>query len=641
LLELSLKYRDESEISSVGGQTADPYGTSRDNSETRADLRYQFGGDRFVNDAHLTYEDAEFNPRPRTNAPGQILTTGNRNDLVLNLGGGRDYQDKAQKGWSIQDDLTFNAFDWAGRHTVKTGVKYKQIKMNAFEQQPYNPQFYYDINTSTTIPYLVEFGAALPGLADPNVESTNKQFGIYLQDDWEINEHWLANIGVRWDYEQTPAWENYRTPVDVVAGINSQDPNGPAGQTYAQTLALGGINISDYISTGNNRSASTAGIQPRLGLSYDLFGDERHVIFAGAGRAYDRNVFDYLAIEQSKGTFPSYSFSIDAPGHPCAPGDTSCIPWNPAYFDRNNLAALVASNPSFGREVDLINNNLRTPYSDQFSLGMRNRVLLWNQAWNTSATVSYIESNNGIVFLLGNRRADGTFFTPGTTWGTQPWGLGVPGLGDLLIGKNGIETQSRMLLLQAEKPYSNESHWSATFAYTYTNAKENRTGAGSVDEHYIFDYPTVSDFGWHTSTGTPKHRLVASGIVDAPWGMTFSAKLTLSSPLEYEAVDCFNVDVPDNNHCYFHNFKPSGTLGYKQLDIALAKSWTTWSDLKVNLRADVLNVFNNENASAFDLWRGGPPNAGDAPVANPNYGTINEYYQPTRTFKLSLNVNWK
>ncbi|HEU4602896.1 MAG TPA: TonB-dependent receptor [Steroidobacteraceae bacterium] len=636
LLELTFKYRDESEITSVGDQTADPYATSRDNTEKRVDLRYQLSADRFLNDAHLTYEDASFNPRPKTNAPGQILTTGNRDDVVLRVGGGPDFQRKSQKGWSIQDDLTFNAFDWAGRHTVKTGLKYKQIKMNAFEQQPYNPQFYYDINTSTSIPYRVEFGAPLPGVPDPNIESTNKQFGIYLQDDWEINEHWLANIGVRWDYERTPAWENYVTPGDVVAAINSQDPNAAAGQTYAQTLALGGIDINDYISTGNNRDAFTGGIQPRLGLSYDLFGDERHVIFAGAGRAYDRNVFDYLAIEQSKGTFPTYTRTFDAPGHPCDAGATDCIAWDPAYFDRANLEALVASNPSFGREVDLINNNLRTPYSDQYSLGMRNRISIGNQDWNTTATLSYIRSKDRIVFLLGNRRPDGTFFEPGSTWGTQPWGFGLPGLGTLLIGRNGIETRSKMVLLQAEKPYTRESGWSATFAYTFTDATENRTRAAEADEHYIFDYPTVGDFGWHTSTGIPKHRLVATGIVDAPWEMTLSAKLTLSTPLQYEAIDCFNVDPQDGRHCYFHNFQPSGTLGYKQFDLALEKGWSTFSDdLQVRLRADILNVFNSENAAGFDNWRG------DGNGPNANFGDPTQYYQPTRTFKLSFNVNWK
>ncbi len=48
--------------------------------------------------------------------------------------------------------------------------------------------------------------------------------------------------------------------------------------TYAQTLAAGGVNINDYISNGNNRSAYKNEWQPRLGFSYDLNGDEEHVI---------------------------------------------------------------------------------------------------------------------------------------------------------------------------------------------------------------------------------------------------------------------------------------------------------------------------------------------------------------------------
>ena len=51
------------------------------------------------------------------------------------------------------------------------------------------------------------------------------------------------------------------------------------------------------------------------------------------------------------------------------------------------LQALVAAN-NLGVEVDLMNNDLKTPYSDQFSLGVRNRFELWNNDWNTSATVS-------------------------------------------------------------------------------------------------------------------------------------------------------------------------------------------------------------------------------------------------------------
>lgn len=636
LLELTAKVRDESELQDVGDRNTAQYASTKDNTDTRIDLRWQYSGASFLNDAHLTYEDAQFNPRPVTDEPGYQLTTGDFNKVILNLGGSPNYQDKGQTGYAFQDDLTFTAFDWHGAHTVKTGVKYKQVEVNAFEQQPYNPQFQYDVYNSLTIPFHVRFGAVLPGFDDPNVESKNKQFGIYLQDDWEVSSRLELNLGIRWDYEETPSYLDYVTPADVVAGLYAQNPYAGAtpGQTYAQSLALGGVDVNDYISTGKNRDAFMGAIQPRIGFSYDLSEDERHVVFGGVGRAYDRNVFDYIALERSKGTFPTYTRDIDSPGHPCTPGVGSCIAFDSSLFDRSTLEALVASNPQLGREVDLIDNDLKTPYSDQLSLGIRNRVVLWNQDWNTSATVSHIESNDGIVFLLGNRYADGSFRdVPGTIWGGQPWSNGIPNLGSLIIVTNGIKTRSNQLLLQAEKPYSSESGWMMTWAYTYTDAKENRTNAGATDERYIFDYPDVSGFGWHTSTGVPKHRLVATGVYDAPWGISLSSKLTLASPLEYEATNCY--DAVSDRYCFFQNFKPDHKIGYKSFDLAAQKTFQAWSGFSVRLRADILNVFDFENADKYDVYRG---NFG---TKNANYGDITSYLQPTRTFKVSFAFNWK
>lgn len=632
LLELTAKVRDESELESLGDQNTRSFASTKDNKETRIALRYQYNSDRFLNETHLTYEDASFNPRPVTIAPGYRLTTSDPTKVLLNLGGGENFQDKGQNGYGFQDDLTFQEFDWHGAHTVKTGLKYKRVRMNDFEQRPYNPQFYYDVDGDLAIPYQVSFGAPLPGLPDRNVTSRNNQFGIYLQDDWEVNDRLLLNLGVRWDYEETPSYLDYVTPADVVAGLNTTDPDAPA-RTYAQTLALGGVDVNDYISNGHNRKAFTGAIQPRLGFSYDLGQDQRHVVFGGAGRSYDRNVFDNIALEQAKGTFPTYTRHFDAPGHACTPGVGDCLAWDPSYFNRADLEAAVAANPSFGREINLISNDLKTPYSDQYSLGIRNRVLLWNQDWNTSVTVSYIESKDGIVFLLGNRYPDGSFRPPGITWGSAPFGRGIPGLGSLLIGKNGLATRATSLLLYAEKPYSSESRWGATFAYTFTAAKENRTNIGKSDEHYIFDYPDVRSFGWRTSTGVPKHRLVATGIWDGPWGLALSGKLTLSTPLEFEAINCF--DATSFDHCFFQNFKSSDTFGYRSLDLAVQKSFDVGTDFSINLRADVLNVFNYDNPESYELWRGGPQDP------NATFGNPTQYMQPTRTFKLSFNMGWR
>ncbi len=84
-------------------------------------------------------------------------------------------------------------------------------------------------------------------------------------------------------------------------------PTAPAGQTYAQTLANGGVNVNDYISNGHNRKAYTGEFQPRLGFSLDLNADQRHVIFGGYGRSYDRDLYDYLQVEVTKAALPEYT----------------------------------------------------------------------------------------------------------------------------------------------------------------------------------------------------------------------------------------------------------------------------------------------------------------------------------------------
>lgn len=615
LFELTAKYRTESEITGIGGTNARSYASSKDNDETRIDLRHQFSGASFLNDAHITFEDAYWNPRPLTFGNGSRLTTPDRRS-ILNIGGGQDFQDKGQRGIGFQNDLTFFDLAWHGDHTIKTGVKYKSVRVDAFEQQPYNPQFFYDITQSTSVPYRVEFGSVVPGVGDRNITSRNKQFGIYLQDDWQVNDRLTLNLGLRWDYEETPGYLDYVTRPELAAALR--------GWANIQNTDY---DIENYISDGSNRDAFKDAWQPRVGFSYDLSEDESRVLFGGAGRSYDRNLFDYLALEQSKGTFPRYGFDFNTPGHECA--GATCLEWNTAYLDEANLRALVAANPNLGGEVNMIANDLQTPYSDQFSLGIRNTF----GQWNSSVTLSHVRSHDGIVFTLGNRYPDGSFRPSGTTWGGQPWGFGVPGFGTLILADNGIETRLNSLLFSLEKPYSPEAGWGATFAYTFSEAEENRSNAAASDEHYLFDYPNTEGFGWKRSTGIARHRLVATGIVEGPWEMLFSAKATIETPSTYEAVNC--ADAVDWNNCFFDPFTPSGAFGRRQLDMAVSKDIVFGADYRLNFRIDVLNVFNYRNWNEYNNWRGGPGET------NPDFGTHGlGILLPTRTMKLSVGFNW-
>lgn len=622
LIELSVKLRREDETTNLGNQNTLPWSTLKSNDETRLDLRWQRSGADWVNDAHLSYENATFSPRARTEAPGYVLTTSDPNQVILNAGGGRDFQNKAQKGYALQNDLTLGGLEGYGSHVVKMGVKLKVVTLDAQERNPVNGQFAYDIGESTTDPFQVVFGAPLPGVGDGHARSRNTQLGLYAQDDWEVNKNLNFNLGLRWDYERSPAYLRYVTPPDVVAALRS----------FTGIHAPGsGVDIDDFISTGGNRKAFTGAWQPRLGFTLDLNADQRHVIFGGYARAYDRNLFDYLQLERTKATFPSYTFFFDTPAHDCAAAGTSCIAWDPVYYDPARLRAL-AGGTGAGREIDLLDNRLKTPRSDQLSLGMRHRV----GEWNTELTVSRIESRDGFVFLLGNRRPDGSFFATNTIWGA-PFGSTIPGFGSLLLGTNGLAMRSNALFFKVDRPYRIETGWGAALAYTFTAAKENR----EFNQRYALDYPSLDGYGWKRAGGVSRHRLVAVSFVDGPHEFVYSARLTLATAAPRYGTNCLG-SPPDSTGCFVDQIQPAGRRfllggpiwGLRQLDLAVSKAFKVPGGT-LRLRADLINVLNAKNYDGYNTWWGSDN------VPNPDLGKPDgSLAGPTRMLKLGLAYAW-
>lgn len=607
-IELTAKVRDEVELTGIGGVNAASYGIDKKNDETRLDLSHNWRTDNWLNDVHLTYEDASYNPRPHTVGSNGIVLTNKNRQSVLNTGGGRAFQDKSQSGWGLQEDFTYFAIPG---HVLKTGVKYKSVSLTASEQQPYNPQYSYNIQSGQLgTPYRAEWGAPLAGIGDGSAKADNMQFGIYLQDDWSATDNLTINAGLRWDYEESDSFLDYKTPSDVLAGI-----------TNWVGIKKSDLNINDYISNGSNRDSFKDAWQPRLGFSYK-FNDEHDItLFGGVGRAYDRNLFDNLQLETTKATFPTFSAEFE--GDVC---QNNCIKWDPKYLTLAGLTPLQTGNPGVGREVFMVNNNLKTPYSDQFSFGVRGSL---SEDWKGEVSLSRIVSKDGFAWRLANRRDNGSFFDTGASWGA-PWGFGIPGFGATIIGDNGIETKANSLYVKIEKP-KDDSDWGLTLAYTYTDPTTNRESG----EVFALDYPNLSDYGMHPANKVPNHRLVVTSTVALPLGVDFSAKLNLQTDQTYYGTDC----RAGWNACKFNTFVPKGSYTFKQFDIAFNKTIETgtWvSDSSLNLRLDVLNLFNTFNHDGYNTWFGG---AGEDLPAD--FGKANDSIAgPTRTVKLGLSWNW-
>ena len=634
-IELSGKYRHENAIVGTGTGVAASSALDQINYDRRFDIRWDHSADAWFNRLQLTYENAFFKPSAVNIGNGATYTAfDNQGQSILTTGAAdpRGTQNKGQKGPAIQDDFTFNDLEWHGDHVVKMGAKYKLIQLIAQDAGEFNPQFSYDVTPTGTlsVPYQVLFPITLPGTS-PVVRTNDKQFGAYIQDDWTVDEHLTLNLGARWDYEETPSYLNFVTPAAVVSALNAQDPNAPTGQTYAQSLAKGGVNVNDYISTGHNRHAQKNEFQPRFGFSYDISGDQQHVIHGGVGRSYDRTIYEILQLEQTKLALSEATITFPNPYHHCSPSP-NCIAWDPAYLGGIGILQGLLTGTTAGREVDLMNNRLRTPYSDQVSIGMRNQL----GEWITDVTWAQVNRFNGVVFTLGNRYPDGSFWKNGS----QPWGNGIPGFGSLIIANNGLTQKTQQVLISAQKPYTPESHWGISIAYTYTRAKQNND-SHDVTDQYAFDEETIRDYPYITSA-VAKHRLVVAGSNDLPWGLLLGYKLTLATPIPALGLACYGANTP--NGCVPLSVTPGGSrflsgpiFGYRSLDLQLTKNFKVYDQLSAYVRFDLLNAFNWNNYSDYTTNYGANGVLNSRPVI---YNPTGNILGTPREVKLTLGVKF-
>jgi outer membrane receptor protein involved in Fe transport len=653
-LELSAKYRRERQQAGAQGIIAASAASTYTNDEIRLQLNWDRTFGFAYNELKLTYEDTKDQPANASGRPGNQYAiagvAGNNFALALQTDGvdPRNYFGAFQKGPGFQDDLTFNPLIWHGEHSIKMGFKFKAVDVVSRDATT-APLYAYYVTPSgvDADPFQVVFGAQGDSSLPTESKSSNRQYGIYFQDDWTANEHWKYNLGVRYDYEQTPTYTNYITPDRYVTALTALDPNtdpafytlsdgtfigAPAGQHYDKSLANGGINIFDYISNGHNRKNPGNEIQPRFGVSYDLQGDQRHVIFAGAGRSYDRNVFSILQHESNKATLtvPTVQF-FNANNPSCASvadASNTCIPWDSSYLTANGLKSLVHSN--FG-EMHLINNRLKAPHSDQFSIGMRNKL----GDWITSVTLTHIISKDGVIARSGNRFGDGSWW-----WWKDGWYAGSAGAyggqpttpngqGVLWLFDNAKTTTNNQLLLSFDKPYSRESRWGASIAYTFSEASGRLIDNG--------DYQTE----WGVNSGAPvlvsnnvaKHRLVAVGNVDVPWGLTLGGKLVIETPRPFTGYTYDNPPPQDGlvEQYRYLDQRVANTIGYATIDFQATKSFKIPGAHSLEVRLDVLNAFDRHNYAQYNYDNAPQP---------PTYATNGNIRGVPRTLKLGLNVKF-
>lgn len=610
-LSASLRLRRESDRSPESRDLSAPGNdVEKKNDETRFDIKHEWARGGWLSEARVGYEDYVWNPHSaassafikyKVSPAGQNVLSNSQD--VLFVGGSPNAQKRGQKGTFVSEDLTYTGISG---HVLKGGAKFKAMKYDlsgtAFGVDTVETiidnltgQPYYS-GGSCTGTNITNGGnnsdqcfirRAIPGAA---ASFKNNQMGLYLQDDWAVTKQFELNIGARYDYESNMLNNSYVTPAARVAALKKLDVprwgiTPPAGQTYAQSLAKGGVNIDDFISTGSSRQAFKGGLAPRLGASYDLFGNRESVIFGGWGRSYDRTMANHALDELQK-------------------------------------------NEQAGGEIWMIKNKFKMPFADQLTVGLRQGL----GEWNAEFALSSVKAKNQFIWFGGNRDANGG-------WANQSpidplWG-GPDGYGTLILGDFVGETKTDSVLVKFEKPYTAASGWAMNVAYTYSNAKTT----SKEWNNDIFDWTYGrSTHGWNPSTLVDKQRLVVAGVTDKllPWGMSLSGKATWASGLPRRITSC----AAGWDKCISVE---GDATAFKQFDLGLSKEFAVVGH-KLGLRLDALNLFNAKNYGGFDDWGGGPVGTGGTKNAvggdNLNLGKPNSMRGDMRTYRLVASVKF-
>jgi len=559
-LELSYNGRYEKDTRNFGGLTPFETGVRFRNNVNTGILKFKHLGGTWLNESMLTFQRAQDNPRPVPG--GGPINRFYGFGCCAQLGPDITIQDFTQTRLALRHDISYAGLAWRGQHFLKAGVSLDFLNYKVLKRNGAIPRFVYEqfpqggsatAPDSFAIPDRVEFRAG-----NPNFVKDNTQFGVYLQDDWSVNERLTLNLGVRWDYETNMLNYDYVTPQAIRDSLTK----------YSDSLFVP-IDANRYFTDGTQRPRFKGAIQPRLGFSYALNEAGTTTIFGGFGIFYDRTLFDQAIEEVFAQQQPRYLIRFRVPG------DTTSgrVDWNDSYL--TGLAALDSlriANPQAGApEVKLIPNDLRPPRSNQFSLGIRH---LFGTVVVDAAYTGVRSSNVFTFYWVNQDRPCGN--------ATCDIRHTIPGFSTILVATNAGKTWYDALQVKVDRPYrsSDRVSWGAGLAYTLAQ----RQTEGFNDD---FSFLNGSHYPKQVRNDE-RHRIVANWIVDLPFagGVQFGGLITVGSGV--------NVDLGERIGDPAKPFRPGAfnRPAYKNVDLRLRKEFPRLGNARLAVTADLFNAFN-------------------------------------------------
>lgn len=577
LLDVSGFYRHETDVKDYGSQTSFQSANNILQNIWNGQGKYTRSGSSYLSETTLSYNNYQWHPTPTNAGVARENYFG-----ALLIGGGNNNQNFHQKRFTVREDFSYLGFHFAGDHVVKAGVYAANSKYDVQKFQDTPPTFNFRSDEMFAFPFEAHYG-----VGNPDLSASNNEYGVYIQDDWTPTSRLTVNVGLRWDYETDMLNNNYRTPDNVRS-------------------ALQGVLPAYFFTDGSQRPAYKNMWQPRFGVSYDVTGKGQTIVFAGYGRYFDRDVYNFVLDERFRLQYADRTFRFSADGAPR--NGFSTLIWNPSYLSQAGLDQLIANGTAPNPEVFLINNNTKPPRTDQFSAGVR-------QAFGpvgTSVTYAAMRGDNGFTYNFAKDANGNRIF--------------VNNFSNILVSEASKKFWYDAVYVTIDKPYTGASKWGVGLAYTY--GKSDQTG----NDLFSLDFPHANA-PRHPTPNDERHRIVFNGIVGLPFDVRASSLITLGTGLPYTILDAsLGFDRPQFK-LLLNEGRQSGTFPYQSWDLRLQKDFN-FGRARLGLVAEGFNLTNHDNFGCFEGF------ISRLPEVNPNFGKPNCLVTDGRRVQFGVNVGF-
>lgn len=418
-----------------------------------------------------------------------------------------------------------------------------------------------------------------------------RQYGVYLQDDWRLNDRVTVNAGIRYD---------------LVTGF-AIDQTGVTNFQKLQAAAQAGLfkGVTGFDQWGPSSREDYNNIQPRIGFAWDVRGDGRDLIRAGWGIYYD---FGYT---NANILFPGLS-AQGGSGSVFVVSNSAGIK-NPdgSFFKVGDPIANIASQNQVNPAGPFFSSNVavprvRQPWTSQISLGWSHQL---SESTVIDADYVHVEGKDlGVRWALntiigGTRRFASLGFSPANP--TLNMSIGASKFDGFNIG-----IRRRM-----------DRHVQLNAWYQWSNARGlGGLGLDELTTNLVQDATKpLADVQWGPSARTDaRHKATLSAVIQLPWGIYASPIFRYRSALPLHIWTGYDVNADGvNNDIYttaykFTGIDDKGNPSYEemgkcesvncgrgaaltQFNLRVSKVFTLPRGMTVEAIGEVFNIFNAIN----------------------------------------------